>query len=197
MDLDAKPPGKQDDFGLENLIRGDRQLAQLLRTVCLHALQAVGIGARVSEQDVQQEMVIEKGKDAAFPWTPVDRLGMALGGNYEARSLGLKKPDGIRNEIRIQAVALENREMRAAALQYPLLDRLAIAGPGDRKNPNLVWKALLEPITGLERVVRRSVLHEDDLSQDDTRWQALDERGYKPLQIGRLVVGRDQNTVFH
>lgn len=142
-------------------------------------------------------MVIKSGEDAALQRTSVDRFGVALGSNYEARFLGLEKPDGIRNEVRIETVTLENRNVRASTLEYSLLNCLAVAGPSDRKNPNLLREALLQPVAGLERVVSRSVLHKDDLSQNNALRKAIDKGLDKGLQIEYFVVDRDHDTVFH
>ena len=108
---------------------------------------------------------------------------MALGGNYEARSLGLKKPDGIRNEVRIETIALENGEVRASTMEYSLFDRLTIASSGNRKNSNLPGESLLQAVAGLKGIVRRSVLHEDDLSRNNTRQKVLDKGSDEGPQI--------------
>ena len=87
--------------------------------------------------------------------------------------------------------------MRAPSLEYSLFDRLAIAGPSDRKNSYLPRKGLLKPVACLERIVCRSVLHKEDFSQDNSRWQVLDKRHDKGLQIECLVVHWDHDAVFH
>ena len=53
-------------------------------------------------------MVIKRRKDAALKRTSIDRFGVALGGNYEARLLGLEKLDGIRDEVCIETVTLKD-----------------------------------------------------------------------------------------
>jgi hypothetical protein len=80
----------------------------VLRTASFDALQAVSVGARIAEKDVQKDIVIHSGKDAALQGTPVDGSRVALGSNYEACLLGLEKLDGIRHEVCIETVTLED-----------------------------------------------------------------------------------------
>jgi hypothetical protein len=122
---------------------------------------------------------------------------VALGGNDEPRSLSLEKLNRIGDEVRIEAIALENRDVRASTLEYSLLDCLTVAGSGNRKNFNQVWIDLPQPVAGPKRTVRRSILHEDDLSQDNTRRKTLYKGADKALQVERLVVRRYHDTVFH
>ncbi len=85
---------------------------------------------------MEEEVVIEKGKGATPPWASVEGLGVPLGGNDEPRSLSLEKFNRIGDEIRIETIALENGQVRASTLEYSLLDCLAVAGSGNRKNSN-------------------------------------------------------------
>jgi len=115
------------------------------------------VGARVSESSPQEE-VIGSRQETTLQRPLVDRFRVALGGDNETGGPIFENSHGVGDKLRIETIALENREMCAAALQHSLLNGFPIAAPRDRKNAHKFRELVMQAIAGIERAIFRAIL---------------------------------------
>src|SRR5579863_5467472 len=157
------------------------------------------IRAAVAHEDAQKHEVVEECEHAALDWPPVDGLAVALGTDNKLRSAVSYCFNRCGDESPVEEIALEDRDMRALALQHAGLDRLAVASAPQRAHLYELRKALLQPAAGIERAVLRSVLDNDDFPEDRSERfrSAFDEASDKCFEIDGFVVCGNDNAQLH
>lgn len=76
-------------------------------------------------------------------------------------------------------------------------DRLTVAGPFDRTDFDVLRKAVLKALAGIQGSVCRPIFHKQDFSQRQIMRRLLEKGADELLQVQRFVVGRNYNAVLH